>query len=49
MYYIKDSVYFYVLIYLWLIEEQILFYFDFENYMNEKLNMLDMVKIYVVY
>lgn len=49
MYYIKDSVYFYVLIYLWLIKERILFYFDFENYMNEKLNMLDMVKIYVVY
>lgn len=44
-----DSVYFYVLIYLWLIKEQILFDFDFENYMNEKLNMLDMVKIYVVY
>lgn len=44
-----DSVYFYVLIYLWLIKECILFYFDFENYMNEKLNMLDMVKLYVVY
>lgn len=49
MHYIKDSAYFYVLIYTWSTKEQILFYFDSENHMNEKPNMSDMAKTHVAY
>lgn len=49
MHYIKDSAYFYVLIYPWSTKEQILFDFDSENHMNEKPNMSDMAKTHVAY